>query len=547
MTSGSDPPLYPQSSSSHSNIFCQQGTLVFLLMSDFYLNLPSTVKGRGNINSDYTTRLPEPLTFRSKWSVGLCELLISGQIRTVPRHTPFVITLKDGSIVNCILPRGNYKSPQLLARALNDAIPGLRKRRFARSVQGERNVEKGNDGAEEEEEEEEEEPLNVSPEELAIIQAAYLQKYGQKLVAKSDLPAPPLSGSDPKQRSAPTPTPSLPVQSTPVVTVTPTPTTVPQTKPAVTVTPAPTTVTPAKPATAAIVPPPPSDSAKEVEAQKVKDAEKRKRDEEEKLKIKKKHEAKLKAEKEEKEAEERKERKRIKDEEEAQRERDRVAEETRQRRVNEEKEKKRREEEERIRKEDEDRAEKERAAIEEKELNERLKSAITENTIEPILTVDNLEEQFQEGQFRAGKPLDTHAIFEYDEVAARIVVDLRHTVAKLELHKEISYMLGFNSQTLHVSSVADSPPDVTNGKGLLMVYSDLASHSIVGDQKANLLRIVPCLNSSNETISHSFTQIRYVPLISDYIDSVRIQILDSLGNDVVVEGFVSAVLHLKRE
>lgn len=90
----------------------------------FYITLPSNLitSDSGNTPSDFQTRLPEQLVFRKKWTVGLHEILIAGEILTVPLPLKFKVTLENGETNEYTLPRGSYSTPAALIYALNKAL-----------------------------------------------------------------------------------------------------------------------------------------------------------------------------------------------------------------------------------------------------------------------------------------------------------------------------------------------------------------------------------------------------------------------------------------
>lgn len=143
--------------------------------------------------------------------------------------------------------------------------------------------------------------------------------------------------------------------------------------------------------------------------------------------------------------------------------------------------------------------------------------------------------------------LPTHVVFSYDERMGKMVVEFNFNVKKLELDSEIKYMLGFDSVSLTDTTVASNSCDCSNGKRLLFVYTNIIENIICGDSKANLLRVIPCMDSRNDTISQSFQLVRYVNVRSEYVDNIRLQILDSFGQEIVIQGYICVILHFSRE
>lgn len=442
-------------------------------MSDFYITLPSNVVGEGNKTSDFRTRLPEPLLFKNKWNVALHEILISGEILTVPKNSPFVITLNNGQRVYCYLPKGTYKTPQALAAALNNAIPKTRKRRSNPVVTVE----------EEEEEDDDDEILSVTEEELEGIKIEGRadwtdEQWAEHWRAKA-------ATEEVQNNAAPLPKPNDS-----------------------------STEESAKPSTT-------NDHGNKEEDEKrdqaAADAQALKEEQQkEELRLAMNREKERKKTEEAEEHRKKVEAKRLKIEE----------------------EERRLEEERRV-------AERERYLREQKEREDLLRQA-EEEEMDDLAIMSVSEEEVPVGAL-PGEPLPTHVVFTYEEGVGKIVVNFNYNVSRLDLSSDIAYMCGFANETLDDSVVGVHAPDCTNGKSLLYVYSDVCDWSVCGSQKTNLLRVIPCMNARNDTVSQSFQQIRYVGVRSEYVDSIRIQILDSFGKDVTIQGYICVILHLRKE
>ena len=93
------------------------------------------------------------------------------------------------------------------------------------------------------------------------------------------------------------------------------------------------------------------------------------------------------------------------------------------------------------------------------------------------------------------------------------------------------------------------PFDMKAGIHSLMIYSDIVSYSIVGNAQANFLRSahVDDKYEFGSDVSLIFRKPYYLPVNSNYIDKIRINIKDDSGNPIQFQfGRVSVTLHFKR-
>ena len=91
--------------------------------------------------------------------------------------------------------------------------------------------------------------------------------------------------------------------------------------------------------------------------------------------------------------------------------------------------------------------------------------------------------------------------------------------------------------------------DMTAGIHSLMVYSDVVDYSLVGDCKAQLLRVVNIPSSSmfGDTVNIIYEKPYYLPLANREIASIEIDIKDDSGTPVNFQfGRVEVTLHFLR-
>ena len=142
----------------------------------------------------------------------------------------------------------------------------------------------------------------------------------------------------------------------------------------------------------------------------------------------------------------------------------------------------------------------------------------------------------------------------------------------LEFDSELSEMLGVSSGyrsslahqivTLSHEIIDVNPPesedevyeanrayDLTGGTNSLFVYSDIVDYSVVGDTKAQLLRMVhvPASSAFGTSVVDRYENPYYLPLSTKEINSIEVDIKDDTNTPIGFEfGRVKIVLHFAR-
>ena len=106
-------------------------------------------------------------------------------------------------------------------------------------------------------------------------------------------------------------------------------------------------------------------------------------------------------------------------------------------------------------------------------------------------------------------------------------------------------MLGFKDRELDMTTIADASCDVSNGKSLIYIYSDICDFSHCAGKKTNILRAIR-YEPSETAASQEFLHVRYIPLLTSQIDSIRIKIFDSIGRPIRFDGVITLVIHFRR-
>jgi hypothetical protein len=97
-------------------------------------------------------------------------------------------------------------------------------------------------------------------------------------------------------------------------------------------------------------------------------------------------------------------------------------------------------------------------------------------------------------------------------------------------------------------TIAQQMFDVNRALNLLYVYCDVATHTIVGDTKIQLLPTCNFTGKHDEFMRHTNVQPHYVPIGHREFDSIEITIINELGKPMPLEHGKSVVtLHFRRK
>ena len=134
-----------------------------------------------------------------------------------------------------------------------------------------------------------------------------------------------------------------------------------------------------------------------------------------------------------------------------------------------------------------------------------------------------------------------------DRIRMRINQSLKKTVAP---STELLEFLGFGPKLIFqpaINRTGSRPFDVKRGFRLLYVYCDVGAHSIVGDTKSPLLRVVNIEGRHGEFVRNVFAQPHYVPVGRREFGSVTITINNELGKPITLRsGQFVITLHFRR-
>ena len=150
----------------------------------------------------------------------------------------------------------------------------------------------------------------------------------------------------------------------------------------------------------------------------------------------------------------------------------------------------------------------------------------------------------------------TECTFSWDRWDRRISVLIGHNNGTIHMSRGLANLLGFEDEgpyTARTPSVAQYyvakyTLDLHTGLRMIYVYSDIVSHTVVGDTKVPLLRVCASEGKYGEMVSNTFTDIHYISLARSEMDTIEIFINGELGKPVPFEfGKTVVTLHFRRK
>lgn len=146
---------------------------------------------------------------------------------------------------------------------------------------------------------------------------------------------------------------------------------------------------------------------------------------------------------------------------------------------------------------------------------------------------------------------DIGAKFSFNRTTGRFTLNFRSPsnftfVMSDDLQRYTGLEPPLNTKTFNETGKHDF--NVDRGMNLMYVYCDVASHSIVGDTKAPLLRVCNVTGKHKDIVRHTYFQPHYVPVGRDDFDTIEIAIYNELGKPMPFQYGKSVVtLHFRRK
>ena len=146
--------------------------------------------------------------------------------------------------------------------------------------------------------------------------------------------------------------------------------------------------------------------------------------------------------------------------------------------------------------------------------------------------------------------------FNWDLWQRKVQLHIQNTGRSVYMSKAFATRLGFESEGPYKAAAgegwtqfnAERTFDLHAGLRLIYLYSDIVSHTLVGDAKVPLLRVCVTEGQYGEMVSTTFTDPHYIPLARSALDTIEININNELGTLVPFEFGKSVVtLHFRRK
>ncbi|EGT57489.1 hypothetical protein CAEBREN_30351 [Caenorhabditis brenneri] len=143
---------------------------------------------------------------------------------------------------------------------------------------------------------------------------------------------------------------------------------------------------------------------------------------------------------------------------------------------------------------------------------------------------------------------DANQYLRFSERDGRIHLEFVHPdILFVEFEPPCAYFLGFHDTIVRESGVAPSKVDMFGNVSTIYLYCDIIDPIIVGDQKNQLLSVIPCRGTYGEMIHHTIPYPRYLPIMNNTVDSIKVEFLSEFAEPINFNwGSTIIVLHFKR-
>jgi hypothetical protein len=139
-------------------------------------------------------------------------------------------------------------------------------------------------------------------------------------------------------------------------------------------------------------------------------------------------------------------------------------------------------------------------------------------------------------------------IFRFDDTVQKFIAFFEDRIQHVELSPELAYALGYSNQLFVMSGFyAQFMPTLSGGIKQLYVYSPIVEQSIVGNEKAPLLRVINVIGEPGQVQEAIYSSEYHYRLQNKRISEITIEIRSSTGKLVKFAwGNTLVTLHFKR-
>jgi hypothetical protein len=138
--------------------------------------------------------------------------------------------------------------------------------------------------------------------------------------------------------------------------------------------------------------------------------------------------------------------------------------------------------------------------------------------------------------------------FDFDESRQLVVLLVDSSLVEwVQLPEEIQRACGFVESRVTRTTVGTYHVNYTNNLDNIYVFADILQPVVFGDQRVNLLRIVPREGGFGQVVSKAFNPIHYLPVRLSSVVSIKVELRDSHDSYLNFGfGAVIVVLSFKR-
>lgn len=162
---------------------------------------------------------------------------------------------------------------------------------------------------------------------------------------------------------------------------------------------------------------------------------------------------------------------------------------------------------------------------------------------------DGTKEKSLEAWVHAYRKVNFTCQFRFDPDKNRFSLYIDNGFVKqVELSDQLAYILGFDQQIIHKSTLAKFMPDMRGGVSAFHVYAPgLIEPMMIGDVSAPVLRIVTIRGQQDEIVEEQFLSVQYHKLLTKEIAEIFVEIRADSGTLMPFQyGTCCLTLHFKK-
>ena len=161
--------------------------------------------------------------------------------------------------------------------------------------------------------------------------------------------------------------------------------------------------------------------------------------------------------------------------------------------------------------------------------------------------VNTLNQRLRDALQRdAGVLLSDLPLISFDHVTNKCWLNVLLPAVAVSFSKKLAYVLGVDRHVRLKESFSGRHP-VHTAKELIFVYADCCEFQILSNVMCPLLRVIAASGEFGTNVEHSIVRPHYIPVRSNDIDSIRIQLKNDQNETIPFHsGKVCIVLHFRK-